>query len=45
LHPGTPYDLVFKRSSQGEIIVSKKPNISNVVWRKAQAAVLGSLKL
>ena len=34
---GTLYDdLVFKRSPAGEIIVSKKPDMSNVKWSPAQ---------
>ena len=43
LHPllveihGTLYDdLVFKRSPQGEIIVTKKPDMSKVKWSPAQ---------
>ena len=29
-------DLVLKRTPQGEIIVSKKPDMSNVKWSPAQ---------
>jgi hypothetical protein len=43
LHPifaeihGTLFeDMVFKRSPQGEIIVTKKPDMSRVRWSKAQ---------
>lgn len=35
---GTLNGLVFKRSPQGEIIVSKKPDMSKVVWSEAQQA-------
>ena len=28
--------MVFKYAPQGEIIVSKKPDMANVVWREAQ---------
>ena len=35
---GTLGDLVFKRSPQGEIIVTRKPDMSNVVWSEAQEA-------
>ena len=33
---GTLYDLVFKKSPQGEMIVTKKPDMSRVKWSKAQ---------
>ena len=33
---GTVDGLVFKRSPQGEIIVSKKPDMSKVEWSPAQ---------
>ena len=33
---GTIDGLVFKRSPQGEIIVTKKPDMSNVKWSPAQ---------
>jgi hypothetical protein len=35
---GTMYDLVFKKSSKGEMIVTKKPDMSKVKWSKAQKA-------
>ena len=35
---GTVYDMVFKRSPQGEIIVTKRPDMSNVEWSDAQQA-------
>ena len=35
---GTIDGLVFKRSPQGEIILSKKPDMSNVEWSEAQQA-------
>jgi hypothetical protein len=35
---GTLYDLVFKKSPQGEMIVTKKPDMSKVKWSKAQKA-------
>ena len=35
---GTMGDFVFKRSQNGEIILSKKPDMSNVVWSEAQLA-------
>jgi hypothetical protein len=44
LHPwieeihGTLGDLVFKKSPQGEMIVTKRPDMSNVKWSKAQKA-------
>ena len=33
---GTLYDVVFKKSHSGKIIVSKKPDMSNVEWSEAQ---------
>ena len=33
---GTMYDLVFKKSSRGNMIVTKKPDMSNVKWSPAQ---------
>jgi hypothetical protein len=33
---GTLYDLVFKKTPQGEMIVTKKPDMSKVKWSKAQ---------
>jgi hypothetical protein len=35
---GTIDGIVFKRSPNGEIIVSKKPDMSKVVWSEAQLA-------
>jgi hypothetical protein len=35
---GTLYDMVFKKSPQGEMIVTKKPDMSKVKWSKAQKA-------
>ena len=35
---GTLGDMVFKRSPQGKIIVTKKPDMSKVVWSDAQLA-------
>jgi hypothetical protein len=35
---GTLYDVVFKKSPQGKMIVSKKPDMSKVVWSEAQIA-------
>ena len=35
---GTIDGLVFKRSPQGKIIISKKPDMSEVVWSEAQQA-------
>ena len=31
-------DLLIKLSSQGEMIISKRPDMSNVKWSKAQKA-------
>ena len=33
---GTMYDLVFKKSSKGKMIITKKPDMSKVKWSKAQ---------
>src|ERR1044071_6642520 len=33
---GTFYDVVFKKSSRGNTIVTKKPDMSNVEWSPAQ---------
>ena len=33
---GTMYDVVFKKSRRGKTFVTKKPNMSNVKWSKAQ---------
>ena len=44
LHPlveeihGTMYDVVFKRSPKGNMIVTKRPDMSKVKWSKAQKA-------
>jgi ABC-type uncharacterized transport system permease subunit len=35
---GTMYDMVFKKSPTGEMIVTKKPDMSRVKWSKAQKA-------
>ena len=35
---GTLYDMVFKKTPQGEMIVTKKPDMSRVKWSKAQKA-------
>lgn len=35
---GTLHDMVFKKSPQGKIIVTKRPDISKVKWSKAQKA-------
>jgi hypothetical protein len=35
---GTMYDVVFKLSPQGKMIVTKRPNMSNVKWSEAQKA-------
>ena len=35
---GTLYDIVLKKSPQGNMIVTKKPNMSNVKWSPAQEA-------
>ncbi len=42
LHPlieeihGTMYDVVFKKSPKGNMIVTKRPDMSRVKWSKAQ---------
>jgi hypothetical protein len=33
---GSMYDLVFKKSPRGNMIVTKKPDMSKVKWSKAQ---------
>ena len=33
---GTMYDVVFKKSPNGKTIVTKRPDMSNVEWSKAQ---------
>jgi hypothetical protein len=33
---GTMYEVVFKKSSRGNTIVTKRPDMSNVKWSKAQ---------
>jgi hypothetical protein len=44
LHPlieeinGTLFDVVFKRSPNGDMIVSRRPDMSNVEWSPAQKA-------
>ena len=35
---GTLYEVVFKRSPQGNIIVTQSPDMSNVEWSPAQKA-------
>ena len=35
---GTLYDLVFRKAPNGDTIVYKKPDMSNVKWSKAQKA-------
>lgn len=35
---GTLYDVVFKLSPQGKPIVTKRPDMSKVVWSKKQKA-------
>jgi hypothetical protein len=35
---GTMYDVVFKKSPQGKMIVTKRPDMSNVEWSPAQKA-------
>ena len=35
---GTLDNMVFKRSPQGEIILSKKPDMSKLTWSEAQMA-------
>jgi len=51
LHPlfqqiqGTIYDVVFKISPTGEMIISKPPDMSKVKWSKAQKAHRQRFKL
>jgi hypothetical protein len=33
---GTMYDVVFKRSPKGNMIVTKRPDMSKVKWSRAQ---------
>jgi hypothetical protein len=33
---GTLYDVVFKRSAKGNMIVTKRPDMSQVKWSQAQ---------
>jgi hypothetical protein len=33
---GTMYDVVFKKSPKGNMIVTKRPDMSNVEWSEAQ---------
>lgn len=35
---GTLFDVVFKLSPQGKMIVTKRPDMSKVKWSKAQKA-------
>ena len=42
---GTFYDAVFKRSHTGKIIVTKRPDMSNVEWSEAQRAQRGRFAL
>jgi hypothetical protein len=35
---GTMYDMVFKRSLKGNMIVTKRPDMSRVEWSEAQIA-------
>ena len=42
---GTLYDVVFKRSANGKMIVTKRPDMSNVEWSKAQRAQRGRFAL
>jgi hypothetical protein len=35
---GTLYDVVFKRSPKGNMIVTRRPDMSNVKWSPAQKA-------
>ena len=35
---GTMYDVVFKRSPKGNMIITKRPDMSNVKWSEAQQA-------
>jgi hypothetical protein len=44
LHPlleelhGTMYDVIFKKSPQGNLIITRRPDMSRVKWSKAQKA-------
>lgn len=44
LHPlleelhGTMYDVIFKKSPSGNLIITRRPNMSKVKWSKAQKA-------
>ena len=42
---GTLYDVVFKRSPTGKMIVTKRPDMSHVEWSKAQRAQRGRFAL
>ena len=42
---GTLYDVVFKRSSTGKMIVSKRPDMTHVEWSQAQTAQRGRFAL
>lgn len=33
---GTMYDVVFKLSAKGNMIITKRPDMSNVKWSRAQ---------
>ena len=35
---GTMYDVVFKKSPFGNLIITKRPDMSGVKWSKAQKA-------
>jgi hypothetical protein len=35
---GTMYDVVFKKSSKGNMIVTRRPDMSKVEWSEAQKA-------
>lgn len=35
---GTLYEVVFKKSPQGEMIITKRPDMSHVKWSPAQEA-------
>ena len=41
---GTLYNLVFKKSAKGNIIVTKRPDMSNVEWSEAQQTQRGRFK-
>jgi hypothetical protein len=42
---GTLYDVVFKRSPTGKIIVSRRPDMTGVEWSEAQRAQRGRFAL